>query len=355
MSFQNNLLSNTFGNNAGSQTQKTIEQQKQLALQERNVQQPILSEGTPFYVNRLEHAAGMAHILDFVSHYIKKGSPLNVKDDILYFDNLLSSKVLMGRIRPTHLEQGESDTILKYNPFLCSYFDFIAHTKWEKAFVWRDKIYLLSQKVDLNSFNVKSIPSFTLAIQVDDISKFEKWRGETSLDIRKVIFKSRTEDRLVNEHGELMDISELEDVNIDLIPDDVIAKWANVEEQSVVIPIQAIEDSVVEQTIPLQFLDESNHHLIYSANKRKLDYEAQKLVEQTSMSAENKMKTRYSENMHLYQFFTIETNNKEQRDYAVQEKEWASQNGLNESEMGWNKFRAKIDEDDNAGNGGSSW
>lgn len=342
----NSMLSDMFGSNAGENTSQQIEQKKAFDSQERNTQLPKTTDNAPFYIERVEHAAGMATMFDFINHHIKKGSVLNVKDDILYFDNAMSSKVLMGKVRPNYYNSSTGqESCKKFNPFLCSYYDFIAHTRWEQAYVWEDKIYLLTSKMEFNSYNVKNIPAYTLAIKVDNLSKFEKWEGENALDIRKIIFKIKTEESYFDENGNELDLEELAGFDPDLIPDSLLNKWATAKEQLVKIPVQTIEETVVEQTIPLTFLTAENAHLIYSANRKKLEYESQKIQNQISLSAEEKTRMARRDNLKLYEFFEISTVNEHQRDYAQDERDFAEKHGIDEKEMGWYDYRDKVKED----------
>lgn len=340
-----NLLSNVFGSNAGKNTAHFIEQQQAQNGVERNEQQHIVSQGVPFYVERLEHATGMASMLDFVSHHIRRGSPLNVKDDIIFFDSILSSKFLMGRVRPHHYMHNDNESVKKFNPFLCCYFDFIAHTRWERAYVWQDHIYLLAPKMELNSYSVKQIPAYTVAIKVDDVSKFQRWYGETHLDIRKVVHQMRTETEMRDKNGNVIDLADLQNIDISSLTDSMIEELASITEHTNKIPIQMIEDSVVEQTIPLEFLNESNYHFIYSANRRKFAYQQQKMLELEGMSPEKRIGSHLMENQQLYQFFTIDTQNKKQRVYGDEEVDWAKRNNVDEVSLGWNEYRDKTTEE----------
>ena len=337
-----NLLEQTFGANSGKETQNKIEERQEFE-KHNNVQKiPVNSDYYPSYVNKLQHAVGMTSALEYISHLIGKNADIKFEHNIIYLDSSASSRFLIGRVHPYKDNDGKE---VKYNPFLSSYYDFLANILWESVFVYENKIYLLSKQSDLNSLKCKSIPQFTLAIKIDDTDKLERWKNSDKLDIRKVIFDVRQEEYLQDFNGNIVNPEYFDSIDEDNLTDEQIRFLSSITTQTSNIPIQKINELTVEQTVPLLFLNESNKHLIFSANNRKMMAEAEHIADMSNTRSETKMRNYMLGSAQLYDFYHIDINNKAQRKYGNEEKEWAANNHVDEKGMGWSEYRDTADDD----------
>lgn len=255
----------------------------------------------------LEHYTGFYDLIKFINKMKYQGANIKIEKNIIYLDSIASSHFFMinGFERKYHNYKTKKTKIQSFPPSITCKYDFIHLINWEAAYIYKEYLYLVASRKPSNTVQFKNINHFTLAIMCNMPEKFKMFENSNQLDFRKIKFDYDEDE---DEQGNIIQYGKLK-----------------------------VEENYVEKSIKCMILNEKNKDIIYENNEKQIKQELDKYQKLLSSKVDEKVGKYMNQFLGAFQFYEINIDNKAQRDYELEEKDFAEKTST-WSENEWNNI-----------------